>query len=161
MDVAEVGGKAEVVLGDRAGLLKFTRWQKPEIASWPLGCAVTSVVVAEPGRGERPVALVGSRNYYLYAFDMQGKQLWMRHMNDVPRQIVAADLDGDGRPEIACACEDGLIHVLDFAGQEQASFRAGAPFRHLAAAVLRPGKARKQLVAVSDDGVVFGLQMAR
>jgi len=46
------------------------------------------------------------------------------------------------------------------AGQPEASFRADAPFRHLTLATLRSGKAR-QLVAVSDDGVLLGLRSAR
>jgi hypothetical protein len=159
MAVTGVEGQAEFVVGDRAGMVKFTRWPNQDLASHQSGCSVTSVVLADFGDG-KPVALVGSRNYYLYAFDLTGQQLWLKHLNDVPRQIVVADLDGDGKPEIACACENGFVRVLDASGQEQASFRAEAPFRHLAAATLREGKA-KQLVAVSDDGVVCGLQRSR
>ena len=80
--------------------------------------------------------LVGSDDEHVYAFDAGLKEQWKRRVpfkerrllfwslgSSKVRRLVAADLDGDRKPEILIGAGNRRLHCWDTAGNERWSFR--------------------------------------
>ena len=85
--------------------------------------------------------------------------MWQKNLLDTCRDIDIANVAGDAALEILCACEDNTVKVVSASGQVIASHRVGGWVRHVRSCELDGDPETKELVVVSDDGGIYGLQI--
>jgi|CXWL01.1.fsa_nt_gi hypothetical protein len=93
------------------------------------------------------------------AFTADGAHLWDAPVGGFVFDLAAGDLDGDGRDEIVAAGADGIVTVLDAAGQKRWTADLQAPVYQVAIArldgktpVVLAGGVSRQLTAFAADG---------
>jgi len=79
------------------------------------------------------------------------QRLWIWRATDILCALLAADLDGDGRPEILAGSYDRRLYLVDAAGQERWSYDTGGSVYTLAAGEL---DGQTLILAGSEDGVL-------
>ena len=102
--------------------------------------------------------MAASRNYLLYAFDGDGQPCGSQLL-DAASDLAVGDVNGDAKPEIVCACEDGRVRVVDAGGTSIAWYQTGAWARQVRLCELDGDPASREIVVTSDDGGVYGLQV--
>ncbi|MSS71576.1 MAG: hypothetical protein EXS64_08810 [Candidatus Latescibacteria bacterium] len=75
--------------------------------------AVTSVAPVEEG------CVVGSADGAVHRLGANGETLWKFSTGGPVNSVCAADLDGDGRPEILAGSDDCHVYALDAEGRER------------------------------------------
>jgi VCBS repeat protein len=144
-------GKGDVVLGDRAGVIRFFFPWTTSLGSVNVGAPVTVVRMADLDGDKAKETIVGSANSYVYVFGPDAKLKWKKHVGETPRDILVDDVDGDGRPEVLVGADDQRLHVYGADGRDRGSFVARGAVRHVA----RMGST---LVIATDDGAVTLLE---
>ena len=152
-------GKGEMVVGDREGKIWFQEWKGREMPKWDTGSDITAVQAADLDGDGRTETVVASSNYLLYCFDADGQPLWQINLLDACRDIHLADVLGDRKLEIICACEDNTVKVVGATGKILAQYRTEGWVRKVRACELDGDPDTKELVAISDDGGIYGLQV--
>ncbi len=82
--------------------------------------------------------------------------LWRFSANQVVWDVGVADLDGDGKEEVAAASQDKMVYLLDGEGRPLWSYAARAAVYTLSLADLE-GDGRGEVIAGSDDNHVYVL----
>ena len=90
-----------------------------EVATVPLPASGTCLLDVDLNGDGTPEWLIGCANGALIAADANGKTLWTHTFTGAVNALAVTDLDGDKRPEIACAVEDSHLHVLNADGTER------------------------------------------
>jgi hypothetical protein len=152
-------GKGEMVVGDREGKIWFQEWNGRDMPNWDTGSDITAVQAADLDGDGRTETVVASSNYLLYCFDADGQPLWQKNLLDACRDIQLADVLGDRKLEIICACEDNTVKVVSTTGKILAQYRTEGWVRKVRACELDGDPETKELVAISDDGGIYGLQI--
>jgi outer membrane protein assembly factor BamB len=154
-------GKAEMVVGDKAGRIWFQEWEGRKMPDYNTGMDISAVTMHDLDGDGQQETLVASQNFLLYAFGPDGQPLWRRNLLDACRDIQCGDVTGDGKPNIVLACEDGTVRVLDAEGNAVALFKAGGWMRQVRIVDLDGDPKTYELVAACDDGSLYALQMTR
>ena len=68
-------------------------------------------------------------------------------------------ISSDGHLEVLCACEDNSVRVVSAEGKILAHYRTDGWVRKVRACELDGNPDTKEIVAVSDDGGIYGLQI--
>jgi hypothetical protein len=76
-------------------------------------------------------------------------------MGEAIRDLVVADVNADGKPEIVVATEGGMVRTVDGQGNILGTFKAGDNLTKVIAADIA-GDGRPEIVAGADDGFVYG-----
>ena len=151
-------GRAEFPAGARAMC-----WMRTgrEIASdgldgWPSMLPGCDVYTHENGGH---LIACGTTRSNVYALRLDGSRLetlWRREVGEEVHAVVAADVDGDGRPEVAAGSDCFYLYLFGEDGTERWRRNLKAPVRRaLAVDVNRDGG--PEIVAGCEDGSVWVL----
>jgi outer membrane protein assembly factor BamB len=120
-------------------------------ASMMPGCDV----YAGPG-GDHLIAC-GTTRSHVYALRLKEGRLetvWRQRVGEEVHAVATADVDGDGRPEVAAGSDCFYLYLFDAEGGERWRRNLGAPVRKVLAADVN-GDGRPEIVAGGEDGSVW------
>lgn len=130
--VADTSGDGipEVVLGGNDFLVHILDSKGAEMRSWKCDVKlisgeghganpeVTALTVADINGDGKVEVLAGTRNCWIIAYTVEGKELWKfsGQFHGV-RRILIADVDGDGKPEVLSANRYGGVRIYSGDGK--------------------------------------------
>ncbi len=108
------------------------------------------------GEGGHLIAC-GTTRSHVYALRLNGDRLetlWRQRVGDEVHAVATADVDGDGRPEVAAGSGCFYLYLFDAEGTERWRRNLGAPVRKVLAADVN-GDGHPEIVAGCEDGRVW------
>jgi len=128
-------GAAEVIAADMAGNLKA--WSPRRGVLWQArldsGVQRSAPLAVDLVGDRRPEIVVGTTEGMVWCFDARGRVLWKHEVPEgwwpgwglIAAPMVAANVDGAGRPEIVVASREAVICCLNADGRRRWTARLG------------------------------------
>jgi len=108
------------------------------------------------GGGEHLIAC-GTTRSHVYALRLNGNRLetlWRQRVGDEVHAVASADVDGDGRPEVAAGSGCFYLYLFGAEGEERWRRNLGAPVRKVLIMDVN-GDGHPEIVAGCEDGCVW------
>jgi hypothetical protein len=161
-------GKAELLIGGRDGRLHALKATGGELSGFPVaaskGPLTSAISAALFGEQGKLLLFVGAEDGRVYAFDAGGKAApgfpAVSHYMDTG-QPALADLDGDGRYDLAFASQDFKLYAVGPGGKLRPGFPAALGARVLGgvAAADLDGDGKLEIVAAAADGLLHAIAL--
>ena len=111
------------------------------------------------GEGGEHLVACGTTRSNLYALKLAGSSLdvvWQQRIGEEVRDLVVADVNGDGRPEVVAGSDCFYLYLFSEDGTEQWRRNLGAPVQQVMMTDLR-GDGHQDVVATCEDGSVWAV----
>jgi outer membrane protein assembly factor BamB len=152
-------GNSEILLGtDNGQLIVIDAATGKQLFTRGLGQAVTEIREVEAnGEPSSREFVVGGKEGGVWAFAVDGTELWSNSVSDKVTEIAALDIDKDGAEETIIGDESGSV-VL-FAGKTGERFDlSGRPSAIMRIDAEKLGDGRKVVIADADDVKVLAIE---
>jgi len=141
-------GNSEILTGGEYG--EFALWNAAngtQTFAKGMGQPVSEIRPAEiNGDPTSQEIIVGGKDGGVWAFDINGKQLWSGSVSDKVTEILGVDLTDDGRDEVIIGDDSGSVYIFSSNGSR-------AALKTLTSGITRIDEGKlngERLVAVSD-----------